>query len=68
MNLADLVRASADRHPNRAALVFQGREISYGELDDRIDLTASALAGFGIRNGDRVALLAGNVPEYVSTF
>ncbi len=68
MNVADLVRASADAHLARPALVFHGREITYAELDDRTDLTAATLAGLGVRRGDRVALLAGNVPEFVSSF
>ena len=54
---------SAD--PGAAALVFQGRAISYGDLDDLADLTAAAFAGLGVGRGDRVALVAGNVPEFV---
>ena len=55
-NLADLIRDAAQDHPARPALVFRGRPISYLELDERIDLTAAALADVGVRPGDRVAL------------
>ncbi len=65
MNVADLLRSTAAAVPDRPALVFRGRPISYAELDERVDLTAAALAGFGVAKGDRVALLAGNVPEFV---
>ena len=65
MNLADLVHDAAEDHPAKPALVFQGRAITFSDLDDRVDLTAAALASLGVERGDRVALLAGNVPEFV---
>ncbi len=64
MNVADLVRDAAEAYPAKAALVFHGRSITFGELDERVDLAAAALAGLGVGKGDRVALLAGNVPEF----
>jgi long-chain acyl-CoA synthetase len=67
MNLADLVRDAAEDHPAKTALVFQGRTVTFLELDDRVDRTAAALSGLGVVKGDRVALLAGNVPEFVTT-
>jgi long-chain acyl-CoA synthetase len=67
MNVADLVRDAAEDHPAKPALIFQGRVVTFTELDERVDLTAAALAGLGVVKGDRVALLAGNVPEFVSS-
>ena len=66
MNLADVLARSADRRPEHPALLFHGRALAYGDLDARADLTAAALAGLGVSRGDRVALLAGNVPEFPS--
>jgi long-chain acyl-CoA synthetase len=67
MNLADLVREAALTHPDKTAIVFQGRPITFGELDELVDLTAAALSRYGVERGDRVALLVGNVPEFVSS-
>jgi long-chain acyl-CoA synthetase len=67
VNVADLVRDSAERVPDKPALVFHGRSVSFAEVDERVDLTAAALAAHGVGKGDRVALLAGNVPEFVTT-
>src|SRR2546427_10379843 len=67
MNLADLLRRSAKDAPAKPALVFRGRSIAYDDLDGRVDQTAAALAELGVGRGDRVVLLAGNVPELVST-
>jgi long-chain acyl-CoA synthetase len=67
MNLADVVRDAAEDHPAATAIIFKGRVLTFGELDERVDRTAAALAGLGAQRGDRVALLAGNVPEFVTS-
>lgn len=64
MNLADLLRTAADSFGAKPALIFGGRSISYEELDERVDNTAAALAALGVGRGDRVALVAGNIPEF----
>jgi acyl-CoA synthetase (AMP-forming)/AMP-acid ligase II len=56
--------------PGRTALhdLASGRRISYGELEDRIARLAGALAdGFGVRRGDRVAMLSWNCAQALST-
>jgi long-chain acyl-CoA synthetase len=68
VNLAQEVRFSAEDHPAKPALIFHGRSIDYADLDEQVDRTAAALAGLGVTRGDRVALLAGNVPEFVTCF
>jgi long-chain acyl-CoA synthetase len=68
MNLAQMVTDSAEGYPGKPALVFQGRSISYEDLDELVDRTAAALTGLGMVRGDRVAMVAGNVPEFVSCF
>ena len=65
LNVADLVRDAATDYPAKDALIFQGRSISFSDLDERVGLAAAALADLGVETGDRVALLAGNVPEFV---
>lgn len=67
MNLADLLRDAAGRFPSKPALIFHHRPITFSELDERTDRTASALASLGVGSRDRVALLMGNVPEFVTT-
>src|SRR5947207_2874105 len=41
------------------------RGISYGELYNRAEVCALGLAAEGIREGDRVALISENRPEWV---
>jgi fatty-acyl-CoA synthase len=53
------------RTPDKAALRWQGQDISYAELAHRVERMAAALAARGIARGDRVAVLAYNCPEYL---
>ena len=54
--------------PDRVAIDFGGRAITYAQLDDWSSRVASALAARGLRRGDRVATLTGNSPEHVAVF
>ncbi|MBE6484559.1 MAG: long-chain fatty acid--CoA ligase [Actinomycetaceae bacterium] len=62
-----LPRAAAD-FPNRVAIDFLGRTITYGELDHQVRKATSALYRCGVRNGDVVALIMPNCPQHVVAF
>jgi len=49
-------------YERRIGAIYGRRRLSYGELGTRSRRLAAALAGAGIRRGDRVAFLAPNVP------
>ena len=60
---------SALRYPDKAAMIFFGRRISYRELHAEVD----ALAGYltqacGVRRGDRVLLQMQNSPQFVIAY
>lgn len=63
MNLAAALLAAAAREPERPALVSPAGTLSYGRLADSV----ARLRGL-LRAGDRVALLAGNEPDFVSAY
>ncbi|MFN2545112.1 MAG: long-chain fatty acid--CoA ligase [Actinomycetota bacterium] len=65
MNLASMLAASAARVPDKPALVFRDRPISYAQLDAVVSQASGAFAGARVGAGDRVAIIAGNVPEFV---
>lgn len=64
-SLADLVFAAARQRREEPALHFHGRKIPYEDLAERVRRTAAALHGLGVEREDRVALLVGNVPEFL---
>jgi fatty-acyl-CoA synthase len=64
VNLANVIRRNAAFAPGKAALRFERETISYGALSERIEGAAAALSGeFGVKKGDRVAVLAYNHPD-----
>ena len=62
--IADIVRTHGRERPDAPALEFDGRTITFGELDARSNQLAQALAAAGVGSGDRVAFLDKNGPEF----
>jgi len=62
------IRDRARITPERVAIDYLGRELTYAELDRGSDALAAALGARGLRRGDRVATLTGNSPEHVVAF
>lgn len=65
VTLPDLLAGSARRCPERPAIRFYGRAVSYRDLNDAVDRFAAALIALGIRKGDRVSVLLPNCPQFV---
>ena len=64
MNLSDVIARNAAFAPEKVAVRFLSKAITYGAFSTRIDETAAALsAKLGIGQGDRVAILALNHPD-----
>jgi long-chain acyl-CoA synthetase len=55
-------------YPDRAATIFFGQEMSFRQLKDRAYKLASALAGVGIKKGDRVGIMLPNCPQFPISF
>ncbi len=59
--LPEFLNRSAEKFPQNMALLFQGYQVTYGELKKMVDRFAVCLANFGIQKGDSVAILLPNV-------
>lgn len=66
--LVDFLRRSVETYPNRPALVFRNRTVSYAELGDRVARFAGALASLGTGPGARVAIHMPNLPQFVVAY
>ncbi len=61
MNVGIAIQNTARRSPDAAAVIENGRTLTYAQLDARSNRLADVLAGtFGVERGDRVALLTPN--------
>jgi fatty-acyl-CoA synthase len=66
VDLSDLIARHAAFTPDKPALIFEGKVLSYRAFHKRIETTARALkAEFGVSRGDRVAILSLNRPDYL---
>jgi long-chain acyl-CoA synthetase len=64
MNVAQHVERAAAWFPDHPAILFEGRAVSYRELDTGAGRLARALIAHGVQRGDRVALYLPNIPEF----
>lgn len=62
--LGDVPRLYAEKIPNRIALTFEGRDITYAELNANTNRLAQGLISYGVTLGSRVGYLGKNRPEY----
>ena len=60
MTLSDQLARWAQLQPGASAIRFEGAGRTYAELDERVTRLARALAGRGVRAGDRIAVLGRN--------
>jgi fatty-acyl-CoA synthase len=67
-NVGDALRRSAARAPEKRAIHFQGRELTYSALDGLTNRMARLFVSSGIGRGDAVAIFGMNSPEYVAAF
>jgi fatty-acyl-CoA synthase len=68
LTAADCFEEHARRHPDRCFCLFEGRRISYGEINASANRVAHWAYGRGLGRGDVVALLMENRPEYVAAW
>ena len=68
MNVAWWVRRWSEIHPQKAALIYEGEQISYLDLNERVTRSACWLRSIGIEKGDRVAVMLKNCPEFIELF
>lgn len=62
------LKNTAKEFPNKVAIHFMGKEITYKELYDQSFKLAGYLQGLGIKKGDRVAIMLPNCPQSVISY
>ena len=65
ITMADSLRMTAERYPDRVAFIYMGKKISFRELEGLVNRFTHALINLGIREGDKVAMLLPNIPQVI---
>lgn len=66
--IADMIRRTAYHYPDKTAIIFGSKSLTYAQLEAAANQTANALAGLGVNKYDRVAILAHNTIHHVLTW
>ena len=54
--------------PEKEAILFQGRKITYRELGEQVAHLASGLAQMSLKKGQRMAIMLPNCPQYIAAY
>src|SRR3954463_2356246 len=63
-----ILERQVHRVPDRAAIIFYGREVTFAELHDAVCRFAGWLQSRGIAPGDRVAIFLENCPQFAIAY
>jgi long-chain acyl-CoA synthetase len=66
--LFELLRKTAKQYPQKPAIVYFDRQITYVELDLLSDEFAAGLLRLGVGKGDRVAMFLPNIPQFIIAY
>lgn len=68
LNIDLILERNVRRVPNREALIFGERRLTYAQLDAAVNRTAWVLKRLGLEKGDRVGLMSPNTDQFVIVF
>ena len=63
MLVQDFLQESADRHPQKTALVFGSQRLTYAAVEAMANRLANAFRSYGMQRGDRVVIYLNNSVE-----
>ena len=63
-----LLEQTARRNPDGIAIVFEGLELTYGQLNELSSRFGAALQGLGLNKGDRAAIHLPNCPHFAIAY
>ena len=66
--LHEVMRATAERYPDRPAITFKDDVLTFADFDRESNRLANGLAALGLGTGARMALYLPNCPQYQLAF
>jgi long-chain acyl-CoA synthetase len=68
MNTKEALKAIASRLPDKEALVYGEKKITFAELKERSFKLASSMNGINLKKGDKILTYLPNIPEFVEIY
>ena len=68
MNIGHLLTLSANKFPDRPALLFEDKRFTYREFNQRANRFTNAVLGLGLKKGEKVAVLLFNSNHFVEAY
>ena len=65
MNVSRIINRPLKETPQKTAIIFEDRRISYAELDSLIDRAAAGFLKLGLQKGDVLSLFLPSLPELI---
>ncbi|MDR3555265.1 MAG: AMP-binding protein, partial [Syntrophobacteraceae bacterium] len=68
MLVGEALNEAAERMKDRAGYIYEGRDISYMQMDEISDRVAAGLLELGFKKGNRLGIIGLNQPEWLYTY
>jgi len=68
MNVGDWLFKRSLISPDKTAITFDDRELSYSQMNKRVNRVCHGLLKMGLSKGDRVGVLSRNCPEFLEIY
>ena len=68
MNVSHMIKPHVEQTPQKTAIIFGEREISYAQLDDLVARTAHGVTKMGYKKGDVLSIFLPSLPELVIAY
>jgi acyl-CoA synthetase (AMP-forming)/AMP-acid ligase II len=68
MNTTEFLYIATAICPDRPSLVFEGRQWSFLQFNERVNRLANAFSKLGVQKGERIGMLQVNCPQYVEAY
>src|SRR5665647_3121556 len=66
--LQEILKKTAEVYPEKTAITYGEKEISYAQLETFSNQFANALVKLGVNKGDRVAVFLPNIPQFIIAY
>jgi long-chain acyl-CoA synthetase len=65
MNVSDIIKRHVAQNPEKTAIIFEDRRISYAQLNSMINSAAEGITKMGFKKGDVLSVFLPSLPELI---